>query len=230
MPDFKTATVIENTILADKFHQLTLETPEPFVYTPGQYISVKVADTKVNSYSVAGRINDRRFLLLIDTTPGGLGSQYVEKLQAGDQITYLGPFGQFTYRPNDPVDHILLVGTGCGISPLKSLVDDILMNQHVTLPVTLYFGLRFPQDIFWDDHFRKLHEDYPNFNYKICLSKADDNWPGVRGHVTDEIKKDHTTTAGYSAYVCGNPNMAAETIDIITSLGCPKDRIYSERY
>src|SRR3972149_1239482 len=142
MPDFRTATVISHTTPAGKFHELTFETPEPLNFEPGQYVSVKVAPTRINSYSIAVKPADNRFSLLVDSSPGGPGSQYFEHLQVNDQIPYLGPFGKFTLNLTDGSNHLIFLGTGSGISPLRNMIDEALLKRDCQLPITLYFGMR----------------------------------------------------------------------------------------
>ena len=62
-------------------HHFVMETPEPFVFKPGQYISVKVSEERINSYSVAGKVAENRFDVLVDVSPGGPGSKYFENLK-----------------------------------------------------------------------------------------------------------------------------------------------------
>jgi len=113
-PKFHSATVSVSQVLAAKFHYFEFTSEEPLAYQPGQYISVKVAPNRINSYSIAGSTNDHSFSLLVDTSPGGPGSKFFENLQNGDKIAYMGPFGIFTFKPDDGSKQILFLGTGTG--------------------------------------------------------------------------------------------------------------------
>ncbi len=228
MPDFKLATVISHQILTAKVHDFVLETAEPLTYQPGQYISIQVAPKRLNAYSIAGKLGGYKIGLLVDTTPGGPGSIYFENLKAGDLIKFLGPFGNFTLRPDDGSDHVLILGTGCGISPLKAIIEGALQEAKLDKPITLYFGLRYPTDIFWDKYFNQLQVQYPNFKFKLCLSKPDQSWQGVSGHITDLVKQEHPQAQNYSAYICGNNKMSQEAIEILKQAGCPPEKIYHE--
>src|SRR3989304_9122389 len=90
---FQTAVLIEHKILASKFHYFTFESKTPLIYKPGQYISVKVAQQRLNSYSIVGDDGPNKFFLLVDVSPGGPGSKFFENLKVGESISYLGPFG-----------------------------------------------------------------------------------------------------------------------------------------
>ncbi len=230
MADFQTVILKENRVLAAKFHHLILEFPQPLEFSPGQYLCLKVAAQKVNSYSIAGKIDPTHIELLIDTAPGGPGSRYVEAVKPGEQLSFLGPLGKFVLHPDDGSLRMLFLGTGCGIAPLKCMIESALKEQKITRPIKLYFGLRYSSDIFWEDHFIDLNRQYPHFTFTLCLSKPDTLWQGASGHVTDLLLKDFPQMGDFSAYLCGGSAMMAEATNILTSLGCPPERIYTEKY
>lgn len=226
---FKIATTISHTILASHYHEFVFESEQQLVYKPGQYISIKVANDRINCYSIAGQESPNRFNLLVDTSPGGPGSKFFENLKVGDKITYLGPFGIFTFKPDDGASQVLFLGTGSGCSPLRCMLDGAL-KQNAQTPMTLYFGLRHSSDVFWKDYFEKLTQQYPNFKYKLVLSKPDTGWQGQVGHITDLVNSDFPDASGCSAYLCGNKQMVEQATEILQAQGCPKERIYSEKF
>lgn len=228
-PKFMTATTVTHTILAGKFHYLVFEPEEPLIYQPGQYVSVKVADARINAYSIAGSVGVNKFCLLVDASPGGIGSKFFENLKVNDKILFLGPFGTFTLKADDEVNNLVFLGTGSGISALKNMVESLL-TKGVQKDITLYFGLRFPSDVFWKDYFEEMATKYPNFHFKFCLSKPDESWKGNVGHVNDLLKADFPDTKNIAAYLCGNKQMIEETQSILIASGCPKERVYFERF
>lgn len=228
-PIFKIAKALECKVLAGKFHSFIFETDTPLVYKPGQYISIKVANARINSYSIVSNEGGNKFDLLVDTSPGGPGSKYFENLKVGDEISFLGPFGVFTLKPNN-AKHILFSGTGSGCAPLRSMINHLLKVECMQTPITFYLGLRYPTDIFWQDYFEKLAYDYPNFKFVLVLSKPGAFWQGKSGHVTDHISQDFSDASGLAAYLCGNISMIKETTNILISRGLAKEKIYSENF
>lgn len=230
VPKFHIATLVNSTILSSKFHYFEFETEDPFIYKPGQYISVKVAPNRINSYSIAASEGEHKFYLLVDTTPGGIGSKFFENLKSNDKIAYIGPFGTFTFKSDDEAKRLLFLGTGSGCSPLRSILEDALKKSNTKVPVDFYFGLRYTSDVFWQDYFQKLSQDYPNFHFTLSLSRADETWHGQVGHVTQLLKDKISDASDCSAYLCGSPAMISEATDILLSLNCPKKRIYTEKF
>lgn len=230
MPNLQAATTIVNNNLAGKFHEFIFEMDQAFAFRPGQYVSIKVSETQINNYSIASRLGENRLVILIDTSPGGVGSKYFEALEVGEKIQFLGPLGKFALNLEDGAQKLLFLGTGSGVSPLRCMIENALAEKGSQLPVVLYFGLRYRTDIFWDDYFQSLAIKYPNFSYKLSLSKPDEAWHGAVGHITEYLEKDITDGGGYGVYLCGNGSMIKQATEIILKLGCPKERIYTEKF
>ncbi|MBU0649878.1 acetate--CoA ligase family protein, partial [Patescibacteria group bacterium] len=227
---FQLAGCVNHQVLANQFNQYDFESEEPLVFQPGQYINVKVAPNTIRAYSIATRTSDRHFSLLVDTRPGGPGSHFFANLKAGDIMTYMGPFGVFTFNPNDGCRDILLLATGSGMSAIRCMIDSALMEQKLTKPLKLYFGLTHESEIFWQEHFDDLQNRFPNFSYQICLCEPDAAWSGPKGFITKLVAADYPDASNCSAYLCGHRNMIADASELLLKLGCPKSRIYTERF
>jgi len=229
-PKFLTAKTLECKKLGDKFYSFVFETKTPLIYKPGQYISVKVSDTRINCYSIATSGEGNRISLLVNTLPGGPGSKYFENLKVGDEINFLGPFGTFTLKPDSVSKHILFMGTGSGCAPLRNMIDYLLKIEHVQTPISLYLGLRYQANIFWQDYFEKLSQDYPNFKFILAISKPDATWQGKIGHVTDLVKQDFPDASSLTAYLCGKITMIEEAVRILMANGMAREKIYTEKF
>lgn len=227
--NFQTATLISKNVPAAKFHDLVFQTETPFDFQAGQFIVIKINDKKMNAYSIAGRVAPDKFGLLIDTTPGGLGSQMVEAMKIGDKIEFSGPNGHMTLK-DDGSQEIIFMAVTSGIAPMKALIEEALLVKKLTIPMTLYFGVRFCDDVFWDKYFDELQIKYPNFKFVLTLSKPSENWMGCGGYITEILDKEKQDLSQASAYICGNGKMTDQAVEILVSKNCPKARIYFEKY
>lgn len=68
----------------------------------------------------------------------GVGTEILEKLEAGDDIKLYGPFGN-TFYAN--VDEVALVGGGVGVAPFHYLIKEIQKLKPES-KITLYIGER----------------------------------------------------------------------------------------
>lgn len=229
--EFKKAKVIKKDLLASTYFDIVLETLESFSFVPGQFVTVKIREKLVRSYSIAGKVKDNQFGLMVDVKPGGEGSNFFKSLAVGNEIEYIGPAGVFTLKEDDESSEIVLLGTGSGITPLKAIIEHALYVRPVNKKMILYFGLRYRDDVFWNEYFDRIAERFENFTFKLCLSKPDESWQGASGHITELLVNDYADdTSTLSAYLCGNGKMIEEAKEYLKSKGTPENRIYHEKF
>jgi len=229
-PKFKIAKVMNAVVQTSTYHYFDLESEEPLIFKPGQYISVKVSNERINCYSIVSRKDDKHFSLFVDIKPGGPGSKYFETLKVNDEISFLGPLGTFTMRTDDGAENLLFLGTGSGSSPLRCMIEDTLVNQESKLPIYLYIGVNFVEDVFWKDYLDQLCSKYPNFHYGIAVWKPNETWKGHTGFITDLIAKDFPDASRCAAYLCGAKPMIDSVTKLLIDNKCPKERIYMEKF
>ena len=227
---FKKARCQEYKILSDKFREVLFETEEKFDYVPGQYINIRVAEKRINAYSVAYQTGAKQFGLLIDISPGGPGSQFFEKMTAGQEIEFIGPFGLFTFKEVDGAEELAFLGTGSGCSPLRSMIGELLEKRNFKGKISFYAGFRHESDIFWQKYFEELAKKFSNFKYKVFVSQPESEWKGELGRLTAALAKDFSDPKKLGVYICGNKPMMVESRKILTELGTPNERIYEEKY
>jgi acetate---CoA ligase (ADP-forming) len=227
---FHVAKTLSHDILASTYHYFEFQAEDTMELNPGQYITTKVAENTFRSYSIASLPVEDKFNLLVDVRPGGPGSQFFEKLKVGNKITYLGPFGVFTFKPQDGADSLIFMGTGSGVSPLRCMIESALKEHNFKGAIKLYIGLNHVEDIFWKDYFDKLAKEYPNFSYEIAIFEPDESWEGHEGFITTLVCKDYPDACKTAVYLCGNKNMVKEAIKLLENNGCPTERIYTEKF
>lgn len=229
MPGFSTGKVTNISRPASTYVDLVFETPSPLEFIPGQFISIKVNERDIRSYSLAGVVGEKSYRMIVDIKPGGPGSKYFEALQVGDEMTFLGPVGKFVYQPDDGTNEVIFLVTGSGIAPIKAMIEEAIARGE-NRKMTLYFGLRYFDDIFWNVYFDELQRKYSNIKFVLCLSKPDERWHGVTGHITDFLDLDHQNLAAASAYLCGNGKMIEEAVEILERKGMIKEKVYFEKF
>lgn len=225
-PSFQTAKIISNTNLAGNYYQLICQPQEPLNFIPGQYLILKINEDRVSQYSLASTPEQTNFELLVDVTPDGVSSKYVKNLKVSDEITYMKPMGKFTIQEITP--QVVFLATGSGIAPFKSMIPTLVESSPNT-KIKLLFGLRHTTDLIYQDYFQNLQAHHPYFSCSYCLSQPNDQWSGLKGHITQHLEtiKD---LAESSFYLCGSPDMIEEAHSKLINSQVPEDKIYFEKY
>jgi len=120
-----------------------VESPQ-FYFRPGQYMIFHMPEiNKIvrRSYSISSSPSDTsRFEICVRAVSGGYCSNYVHRLTPGDLINVEGPYGEFSLAPESNRE-VILVATGTGISPIKSMLLQ-LFERKTPRRIRLLFGLR----------------------------------------------------------------------------------------
>jgi len=153
--------VTEKKRIKGNFWWVVLEGEDNFDFKAGQYVSVKVSEKgERRDYSIAGREGEKRIALLIDVSPGGVGSKFFEKMEEGEVIEVLGPIGEFMVRDED--EKLVMMATGSGIAPIKMIVEEEIKKGR---NIWLVWGMRYEKDVFWKEMFEEWEKKYVNFNF-----------------------------------------------------------------
>jgi NAD(P)H-flavin reductase len=221
-------------VFNDKFILLTFGYTQPaqVPFQAGQYVSVLVSDHgDRRSYSIASSPEvTHSFDLLADISPAGVGSTFLANAPIGSEVKVLGPLGRFIISEGTDESELVFLATGSGIAPIKSMILDQLQVKGDKRPMTLYWGMRHVEQLFWVEEFTQLAEAFPHFSFHPVISQPMPEWTLCRGRVTDCLRthQPHTEKAGY--YICGNAPMLQEVMQILTERGVPVDRQHHEKF
>ena len=123
----------------------------------------------------------------------------------------------------------VMIATGTGIAPFRSMLFDYLGNGG-TDDITLYWGLRHEEAVYWLDELTDLSLKYPNFRFVLTLSKPSPTWQGAKGRVTDHVVQEESHLSGSDFYLCGNQEMIKDMESQLMHHQVPADQIYKELY
>ena len=99
----------------------------------------------------------------------GACSSYIFSRKPGDKVTISGPYGEFFINPTQR--EMIYIGGGAGMAPLHSHICQLFYTQKSTRKVSYWYGGRSKQELFYLDKFRKIEEQFSNFNFHIGLSE-----------------------------------------------------------
>lgn len=215
--------------IAPDVRRLVIELATPLAFNPGQYVLLDTPGGEQRPYSIASTPSDpTRIELHIKRTPDGLATDgwVFKDLAAGDAVTLSGPYGRFSFRPAR-TQPILLLGSGTGLAPLKSMIRHIV-ETGAEYQVVLYHGVATTSDLYDRDYFEALAAEHDWFTYRPALSR--DEWQGRTGRVPALLAEDYPKAGGHVAYICGSPEMVTDTMKALMKARLfPRD-IYREDF
>ncbi|POP54491.1 NADH:ubiquinone reductase (Na(+)-transporting) subunit F [Zhongshania marina] len=207
---------------------------KPIHFQAGQYINLNIPGSDITRpFSLANKPSENfEIELNIRIVPGGVGTTYIhERLKVGDQIGFSGPYGRFFVRKSNNKPIIFMAG-GSGLSSPLSMILDLFENQF-TQSITLVYGQRNKEELYYHSIFLDMADRYPNFNYVPALSdeNSDSAWDGYRGFVHEAAQEYFKNNfSGHNAYLCGPPLMIDSCITTLMQGQLFEKDIYLEKF
>ncbi|CAG9297920.1 ferredoxin--NADP reductase [Celerinatantimonas diazotrophica] len=194
-------------------------------YKAGQYAQlgmmmdgelVKRAYSFVNSPSTS-----LHEFYLVDVAGGQLSPQLARvplgsELQIADHAS-----GFFTLDEVPKAHHLLMLSTGTAVGPFLAMLQEQQCWQQFER-ITLVQGVRYNQDINYQQLIDKIAEEHANFQF-IPLVSRESPEDGLFGRITDAIATEELTEYGQftlsselcQVMICGNPAMVKQTREML---------------
>jgi len=159
----------------------------------------------------------------------GVCSSYIFSLKPGDKVMVSGPYGEFFIK--DTKNEMVYVGGGAGMAPMRSHIFHLFHTLKTGRKVSYWYGARSKREIFYEDQFRAIEKDFPNFTFNIALSEPakEDNWEGPVGFIHqvlyDNYLRYHEEPEEIEYYMCGPPQMNSAVSDLLYDMGVPDEMI-----
>ena len=207
---------------------------EPIRFQAGQYVNLELpGGIGSRAFSLASPPSSTREVELnIRIVPGGQGTTYVhERMQVGERVRISGPYGRFFVKKSAHLPVLFMAG-GSGLSSPRSMILDLL-EEGFDLPITLVYGQRTREELYYHDAFLALAAAHPNFRYVPALSHEPEgsDWSGFRGFVHEAAKHAFDNDfRGSKAYLCGPPLMIDACITTLMQGRLFERDIYTEKF
>jgi Na+-transporting NADH:ubiquinone oxidoreductase subunit F len=160
----------------------------------------------------------------------GLCSSYIFSLKPGDKVRVSGPYGDFHIL--DTSREMLYIGGGAGMAPLRSQLLHLFHTLKTTnRKISYWYGARSKNELFYEEDFRRIEKEYPNFTFNIALSEPlpEDNWTGYIGFIHqviyDNYLINHDAPEDVEYYMCGPGPMANAVKKMLDNLGVPPEML-----
>jgi len=161
--------------------------------------------------------------------PPGICSSYIFSRKPGDKVVVSGPYGEFFIK--DTENEMIYIGGGAGMAPLRSHIFHLFHTLKSKRKVSYWYGARSLREIFYEEEFREIEKQFPNFRFEIALSEPleEDNWTGLTGFIHQVLYDEYLSKVedpeDIEYYMCGPPMMNDAVNKMLYDLGVPDEMI-----
>lgn len=227
----RTARLVRSATLAPEVARMEFEVAgQPsFAFRPGQYICMmreREGELVRRYYSIASAPNGtNRFELCV-------AGSFLAEPEPGMSVDLEGPAGNFLLR--DPLRKSVFLAHGTGIAPIRAMLQHLFADRQAAPehpPMTLIFGARTPESLYFREEFEGIERRCPNFQFRPTLSQAGNGWSGRQGyaqaHLGEAIGNDDKEV---DVYFCGCREMVSEVRAQLIERGFDEEAIVHEKY
>lgn len=202
---------------------------------PGQFANIGLTGMKV-PISVTSMPEDHDgecFDLAIRNASGGSDGQarlggvthLLHKLKVGDHVDIEGPMGHGYPLAELCGQDIILIKSGIGYFPLRSLERHILAHREDYGRLFVFFGIKYSSENYFPEEVTALEDD-PSVHFQLAVSR-EENWPGYKGRVTGLVQAlDIPHPSDTVAVLCGPDQLFRDICPMLTGRGLRADKIH----
>ncbi len=199
-----------------------------FSCLPGQYAEVIGPGGIRRSYSIANAVKPGETLELHvrEVESGAMSRYWFERAAVNDLLRINGPLGTFFIRQSSNVD-LFFLATGTGFAPIKAILESMASWGPDQYPrsVTLVWGGRTEHDLYMKPPSIPIR-----YTFIPVLSRASDDWTGLRGYVQQVLMSQRPDFSNAAVYACGSQKMIHSAKADLTAAGLSGDKFFSDAF
>jgi ring-1,2-phenylacetyl-CoA epoxidase subunit PaaE len=211
-------------------------------YQAGQYITLilRINGRKYArpySFSSAPSV-DVALEITVKRVPEGIVSNYINtELKVGDIVEVLEPMGDFTFDSSNPVKSIFLWGVGSGITPLFSIIKEVL-NKLPQTDVYLIYGNKNEDSTIFRTQLSLLKQEYATVfsvtNFYSQVRDIIDNDTALKGRISPQFVahfvSQQKNVKDSIHYICGPKGLKNTIISSLMDLEVSSSSIFVEEF
>ena len=218
--------IIELTSMEKLFHLKILDPVERqiFSFRPGQFLMLEVPGFGEVPVSISSSSNNKEFIALCIRKAGRV-TDILHKAHKGSKVGIRGPFGTSFPMEEMIENNILLIAGGLGLAPLRAPLYWINEHGDEYKDVSLLYGTKDPSSMLFTYEYAEWMT-VNNIDLMTIVDRADDNWTGRIGLITELFKEITIDPDNTYAIVCGPPIMFKFVCNYLDSMGIPMNRMF----
>ncbi|MDX2428907.1 MAG: FAD/NAD(P)-binding protein [Xanthomonadales bacterium] len=205
----------------------TIRPVEPIQFAAGQFVELAVPGIGEAPFtpSSSPKISDFMEITIMRT---GRVTDWLHNMKEGDELGVRGPMGRAYPIGDFHGREILIVGGGCGVGPLRSLLLALIDDLDAYARIIVRYGARSADSIVFKD--AQLHgwNQGGALDVMLTVDEESDSWDGHVGMITDILEEDYLDCHASDgiAVMCGPPVMMKYGTSKLLERGYLPENIY----
>ena len=210
---------VNNLTPNEKLFRVRLPEDRPLGHLPGQFVQVSMLGLGEAPISVASSPTREQFFEMGVRRAGTLTGA-MHRLAVGDTIGIRGPFGRPFDLPRLRGQNLLLISGGCGLAPMRSLIQYCQDRQAEFGRITILYGAKSPADVLFKSDL-EVWEKLPGFACSRTVDRITegDCFTGSVGLITKLVSAADVAAERTVAVVIGPPVMYRPVIACLEKKG-----------
>lgn len=210
---------VEKLTPQEKLFRFRLEGSAPLGHLPGQFVQISIPGLTEAPISLANSPTRGPEFELGVRRAGSLTSA-MHDLKPGAKLGIRGPFGRPFELETLQGKNLLLIAGGCGLAPLRSLIQYCQDRPNEFASVQILYGARSPQDLMFQDDLESWRQS-PDLScrYTVDNTPAESCYDGRTGLITELLASLALPTDNCCAVIVGPPPMYRPVIDQLRRMG-----------
>lgn len=213
---------ILNKITQQTVDEYLLRFNVPINHDPGQFMQCSILGIGEAPISICSYSKDYFEMSVRDV---GNVSHKLCILKIGEKLGLRGPYGRGYTMSQFHEKDIILIGGGCGVAPLRGIIEYLGKHREEFGEIHQYFGFRTEKDILFSEDFYKWKKK--DMNLELALSDQDNHPTAKKGFITDYLQKTKKGRLKDTiVFVCGPPIMMKIAAEKLETQGIKKNQIW----
>lgn len=204
-------------------------------FHPGQYIqmmlSIENPDDRgtMHYFTISSSPTDKKYLRIITKVIQSTFKKTLVGLQPGQDVSFVGPNGEFFLQEENP-SHVFLAG-GIGMTPFMSMIE-YAAAKNLQNSITLFASFSVPEEIIYFDQLAQISNAHQNINVVYTITRPENtSWNGETGRISKElVSKNVSDVKAPLYYIVGPPPMVDATVAMVGEMGIPEEKIFQEHF
>ena len=200
---------------------------EPMPFKAGQFVELAVPGIGEAPFtpSSSPKISEQMEITIMRT---GRVTDWLHTMKAGDQVGVRGPMGRAYPIEDFRGREILIVGGGCGVGPLRSLLLALVDDLDDYARIIVRYGARTADSIVFRDAQMRGWDQGGALDVMLTVDQDSPDWDGHVGMITTILTEDYLDCHADDgiAVMCGPPVMMQYGTDMLLDRGYQPENIY----